>query len=469
MIYRASSYVMRGREAAAPGFWAERYVVAIALVVVAALIRLLFLQALGTSVAFITFYPAVMLAALHGGFRTGFLATLLSALVADYFLIEPQHSFAISRSEDWLAMTVFVINCTFLSWVAERLRQTDDKLRQLEAGQRDELERQVAERTARLREAESDLNRAQAMALIGSWRFEVRGNAFLWSDETYRMFDVARETMPTYELFLAAAHPDDRARLEKSWQSALQDGAPLDIEHRIVVVGAVKWVHERVELEYDEDGALLSVFGTCKDITERKHAEESRQLLIGELNHRVKNTLAVVKLIAQQTFKSGEVGDAPRQSFEGRLAALGAAHDLVSRTNWEKASLAEVVHDAVAFCAPACDQIEAHGPLVMLSARQALAITMALHELSTNALKHGSLSTPSGSVDLSWRLADDDRWLEIVWREKDGPAVRFPERRSFGSMMIEKALPYELGGEAALSFDPEGVLCVIKAPILHEG
>jgi two-component sensor histidine kinase len=102
------------------------------------------------------------------------------------------------------------------------------------------------------------------------------------------------------------------------------------------------------------------------------------------LNHRIKNTLAVVKLIAQQTFKSGEVGDAARRSFEGRLAALGAAHDLVSRTNWEKASLADVEHDAVAFCGPALNQIGADGSLVMLGARQALAITMGLHELSTS-------------------------------------------------------------------------------------
>ncbi len=463
MFHRTLSFIVRAGRARAPGFPLNRYAAAIALVAVATIIRLAFLRALETSVPFITFYPAVMLAALYGGFRAGILATLLSAAIADYLWIEPQLSFAISRPPDWVALSVFVTNCVFLSWVAGKLLQTNKRLRQLEAMQRDELERQVAERTAQLRETEKDLNRAQAMAQIGSWRYDPRCNESTWSDETYRLFGVVKGTRCTYEQFLAAVHPEDRGAVDRSWQSALQHGTPHDVEHRVIIDCAVKWMRERAELEYGEDGKLLTAFGTCQDITERKRAEESRKLLIGELNHRMKNTLAVIQSIAQQTFMPEDVPVEARRSFQGRIAALAAAHNLLSRTNWEKSSLADVVQDAIAFCGPACERVVYDGPLVMLNPKQALALTMALHELCTNALKHGSLSTQSGSVDLRWSVQGG--WLEIVWRESGGPPVQPPGRRSFGSMMIEQALPYELCGEAAMSFNPDGVVCVIKAPI----
>jgi PAS domain S-box-containing protein len=585
------NYFTRVSGSKASNFRINRYVIAIALVAAAAFIRVTFLRSLGSSVIFITFYPAVMLAALFGGFRSGILAAVLSAILADYYWIEPEHSFAIDRPADWLATAVFVINCTLLSGVAGRLRQTNEKVRRLEASQRDELERQVAERTSRLREVERDLVRAQAMAQIGSWRIDARTGDASGSDETFRIFGVPPSTPVNYEFFLKAVHPDDRELVDRSWQSAKQFGAQHDLEHRIIANGAVKWVRERAELEYGADGQVLAVFGTCQDITERKGAEEelritterfqlalkgspivvfcqdlelrytwiynpalgyvppevigkldsdiferaedaavteamkrgviqtgvsdrrevlihaegvdrhydllvdplldgggkimgvtcaaiditeqknaekTRQLLVGELNHRVKNILAVVQSIALQSLRSHDVAVEVRQSFASRIEALSAGHELLSRTNWEKSSLGDVVLDAIAFCGPASERVSHHGPLVMLSPKQALAITMALHELSTNALKHGSLSTSSGSVELSWRVGDEGAWLEIEWREKGGPPVRPPERRSFGSMMIEKALPYELGGEATLSFDPEGVVCRIKAPVLAE-
>jgi PAS domain S-box-containing protein len=136
------------------------------------------------------------------------------------------------------------------------------------------LEQRVAERTAELHESREDLSRAQVVAHTGSWRMDTRSNVLLWSDETYRIFGLAQGTPMTYETFLAVVHPDDRQYVDQQWTAALR-GEPYDVEHRIVVGDAVKWVRERAELEFDSEGVLLGGFGTVQDITERKHAEEA--------------------------------------------------------------------------------------------------------------------------------------------------------------------------------------------------
>ena len=124
-----------------------------------------------------------------------------------------------------------------------------------------------------LREREADLSRAQAVSHIGSWRLDVQSNVLEWSEESYRLFGVPPGTALTYEMFLSFVHPDDRELVDQAWQAALR-GAPYDIDHRIIVDGRMKWIRERAELEFDEQGELRGGFGTCQDITERKQAEE---------------------------------------------------------------------------------------------------------------------------------------------------------------------------------------------------
>jgi PAS domain S-box-containing protein len=158
-------------------------------------------------------------------------------------------------------------------------KQAEEALRNIN----ETLERRVAERTAALRESEEDLNRAQAVARVGSWRLDVRKNELLWSEENHRIFGISEGTLLTYEAFLATVHPDDREYVDRKWMAGLR-GEPYDIEHRIVVGDSVKWVRERAELELDKDGTLLGGFGTTQDITERKRAEEEVRRGIKELN-----------------------------------------------------------------------------------------------------------------------------------------------------------------------------------------
>lgn len=198
---------------------------------------------------------------------------------------------------------------------------------------RDELNKEVAERKhaeAALRESQQDLNRAQTVALVGSWRLDVQQDKLTWSDEAYRIFNIPVGTPLTYESFLAAVHPDDREYVDRRWNTALK-GEPYDIEHRIVADGQIKWIREKAELELDSNGVLLGGFGTCQDITARKHAENELRQAKDELEQRVRERTAQLahtvetlqeevtrRLAAEQTIK------AERKRFENVLEIMPA-------------------------------------------------------------------------------------------------------------------------------------------------
>jgi two-component system CheB/CheR fusion protein len=206
------------------------------------------------------------------------------------------------------------------------------------------------------------------------------------------------------------------------------------------------------------------------DVSKRKEQERHLRLMVAELDHRVKNTLAIVQAIAQQTFKHEDIDHARRKAFEGRLAALAAAHNILTLTHWEKAALHDVVRGAISGCGPREERFIAEGPAVSLHASQAVPIAMALHELCTNAVKYGSLSTDKGKVLLQWTVVKDgEPRLRIQWKEIGGPPVNAPNHRGFGSMMVEQALAYEFGGTASIDFQRDGVLCVIEGPLDLKG
>jgi two-component sensor histidine kinase len=203
--------------------------------------------------------------------------------------------------------------------------------------------------------------------------------------------------------------------------------------------------------------------GVMSDVTDRKLADQRRQLLINELNHRVKNTLAIVQGIAAQTFRGR--ADEQARIFQGRLLALSTAHNVLTRENWESAGLQEIVADAVRpFHDPGGGQrIDAKGEDVRLAPKTAVALAMALHELGANAVKYGALSAPEGRVDLSWTCRDDR--LRLTWRESGGPPVAPPERQGFGARMLQRGLAAELGGKVSIDFEPSGVVCSVDAPL----
>ncbi len=257
-------------------------------------------------------------------------------------------------------------------------------------------------------------------------------------------------------------HPDDVASSIAAWADSIATGQPYDIEHRVSHRdGEYRWARSRAFPRRDAAGAICLWYGTTEDIHDQHLAQEHQRLLVGELNHRVKNTLATVQAIAFQTLKDETDMGQARRRFEARLMALARAHDLLTERNWVGAPLGRVVEDATSHLPP--DRFDVDGPDLSLLPRAALALSLALHELGTNAAKHGALSAGDGRVAIRWEVAHGG--LRLDWKEQGGPAVAPPTRRGFGSRMIERALGRDLGGSAELLFEPDGLRCRITASL----
>jgi PAS domain S-box-containing protein len=219
---------------------------------------------------------------------------------------------------------------------------------------------------------------------------------------------------------------------------------------------------------YDEAGALIGIVGISFDVTARRKAEQHQRLLINELNHRVKNTLATVQSIASQTLRNAPTLDRAQTDIEERLIALSRAHDVLTRANWERARLRDIVEQAVEpYSNHQEDRLHILGPDVSLSPQVALALAMALQELATNAVKYGALSNEVGEIRISWLVdrSSAPARLTMRWDEAGGPPVVPPKRKGFGTRLIERSLASDLGGDVLIRFAPEGVTCTIEAPL----
>jgi PAS domain S-box-containing protein len=218
----------------------------------------------------------------------------------------------------------------------------------------------------------------------------------------------------------------------------------------------------------DEQALTIGTIIEVRDIRQEKEAQRLQQLLMNELNHRVKNTLATVLSISGQTLRNASSPEQARSDLEGRLLALSRAHDVLTRENWEGAVLSEIVAQAVKpYSSWREDCLDIMGPEVRLAPRIALALAMALQELATNALKYGSLSNDTGQLRIAWSLNAvlDTPELHLRWEETGGPPVPPPARRGFGTRLIERSLARELEGELKFDFAPTGLVCTVNIPL----
>jgi two-component sensor histidine kinase len=231
----------------------------------------------------------------------------------------------------------------------------------------------------------------------------------------------------------------------------------------------VIWLSVRSSPVRDEGDKLRYVVRVVQDITERKAAEQRQKLLMDELNHRVKNTLATVQSLASQTARGAHTPAAFRERFEGRLIALSKAHDQLTIHHWESADLRELLSGSLApYAGGGSERVVLRGEDVILRPRAVLTLAMAVHELTTNAAKYGALSVPGGRIEINWQpvRAENGRpMLRISWIEQGGPLVAEPEQRGFGSKLIEGSVAAELGGTARLGFEAQGLRCEIVIPL----
>ncbi|RFB88823.1 histidine kinase [Rhizobium leguminosarum bv. trifolii] len=218
----------------------------------------------------------------------------------------------------------------------------------------------------------------------------------------------------------------------------------------------------------DADGKLVGAINMLVDITERKRSENRQKILIDELNHRVKNTLATVQSLAGQTARHARSLEDFSERFEARLLALSRAHDLLTQRHWENAPLSSLAEEILKpLAGNATHRIQIEGAPIELDSRTALSLTMALSELATNAVKYGALSSETGSLSLTWRAEDEQSLhstLILEWREFGGPPVAPPTRRGIGSRLMERCIERDLGGEFDLAFERTGVVCRMSIP-----
>jgi two-component sensor histidine kinase len=220
----------------------------------------------------------------------------------------------------------------------------------------------------------------------------------------------------------------------------------------------------------ERNGVVSGIFIAGIDVTDHVHAGRHLQLMNAELEHRVKNTLAVVGAIASQTLRESSTDDA-FEAFQSRLSALGRAHDILTSTSRPTASIRAVVENALAPHRPGAGRISVSGPHIIVGSKQALSLSLAIHELATNAIKYGALSNDRGRIDISWRRKSDGDApiFHFMWRERDGPPVMKPTKKGFGSELIERGLAWDFGARVDVSYEPSGFICRLTAPLRNLG
>lgn len=334
--------------------------------------------------------------------------------------------------------------------------------------ERKRVHEELARSQQDLRQQQERWNATYEHAAIGIVEIDAEGRFLRVNESICDITGLTREELLGWRLF-ARTHPDDRDVDEELYRRQVKGEIGFySIEKRFMRKdGRTIWCSIRSSTVRGPDGKFLYGVRVVQDVTARKEADERQKLLMDELNHRVKNTLATVQSLAAQTAR-GNSPEQFRHAFEGRLIALSHAHDQLTRRHWTSADLRAIVSAAtLPYGGP--DRITIEGDDVTVRPRVALTLAMVFHELSTNAVKYGALSVPAGRTDVSWRIVhapSQPPLLWIEWRERGGPQVAPPTRQGFGSRFIEGSIAAELQGVARLHFDAAGLRCTMEMP--HE-
>ena len=328
---------------------------------------------------------------------------------------------------------------------------------------------------SRIRSMESEqrqLNEELATA-VQRYEFGLRGsNVTVFTQDTDLRYtavskplfgrDAAELQGKTDDELLSGAHADAICALKRQ---VLELGVPMNAESRIDSGDQSLWYDFHIEPMRDVSGTLIGLTGAAVDITERKEAEAHLRLLMRELTHRSKNLLAVIQAMARQTARhSGSIATF-LDRFSARVQALARSHDLLVAEGWHGASLNDLVRSQLAhYIDGESNQVSIDGPDVQLTPEATQSLGLALHELVTNAAKHGALSKLTGHVEVTWQPLTHDGGVELLWRETKGPKVSEPKRRGFGSVVIEHNLSRALNADVSLDFAPGGLTCRVAVP-----
>lgn len=307
---------------------------------------------------------------------------------------------------------------------------------------------------------------AMAASDMGTWRYTLADNVCEYDENAQRLYGLTEARfLHDEEGVKTKFHADDMELMWARVKKALdpQGDGRYDVEYRVKQIdGSWRWLSAWGLVEFEGEGAQrnpVAIAGASRDLTEQKQAEELQRLLLNELNHRVKNTVATIHAITAQTLRSAADLPSGRETLDRRIRSLAQAHDLLTLRAWTSANLADVVSRALEAFSPA--QVNVSGSAVDVPPKHALGVSMALHELATNATKYGALSCPEGRVSVRWDVKD--KTLHLDWEESGGPPVVPPTRKGFGSRLLEELVVHDLGGSTNMRFDATGVRCSITA------
>jgi two-component sensor histidine kinase/DNA-binding response OmpR family regulator len=337
----------------------------------------------------------------------------------------------------------------------------------------EELERRVAERTEALALSADSLRRSEqgrSLALVagnmGSWDFDAVSGSWFWDEGQSRIFGVDHASFtPDIEAIRRGIHPEDLDNVRQCFDSLSPDASTCELEFRIVQpTGETRWCTAAAVASFDAMGQMVRFSGVTTDITDRKESENRQALLAREVDHRAKNTLAIVQAIVRMA-KRDSIDDYMK-AVEGRIGALAQTHELLSQSKWEGADILRLVLDELApYHSDGRQSINAIGPSLVLAPEQTQLVAMAVHELATNAAKYGSLSVECGKVDVSWSAFEGT--LSLVWRESGGPLVSAPKKLGFGTKIIS-SLGSSHRGRTEFQWLPDGLTFTLELRYLDE-
>ncbi len=427
--------------------------------------RVLINDALPSGFPYVTFFPAVVLTAFLFGVRLGALSGLLCGLVAWYYFIAPPNSFELAGKEVALGLYVFVI-ATDLALISgmQRANRQLRKERQTSldlAAEKETAAEELRQAVDALRESEVKTHLATQTAGIGIWQWHIPTDAVHWDSTMFALYGLTptADGSVGYEDYIASVHPDDAAVQHRTLQDTVDRCGESTREFRIRRGddGRVRHLRAVEVARAGPTGETEWVVGTNLDITEQKDRERHIQLLLGEVNHRAKNLLAVVMSVAKRT--SGVDHKAFMTNFAARIHSLAAGQDLLVKNTWRGVGLHALVGVQLGHFADLIGtRILLEGDDIPLSASAVQTLGMAVHELVTNASKYGALSTDSGQVTLSWRRAGSEGSERFVmtWTESGGPEVACPQHSGFGSIVTGDMVRGNLDAEVESSFAPAG-------------
>lgn len=305
---------------------------------------------------------------------------------------------------------------------------------------------------------------ALTAAEMGEFEWDVEHDVMLVSERMAAITGMPAGEWPGRrgEYPLSTVHVEDRDNLREFIIGKLVHESRYTAQYRIIRPddGRVLWLESSAVVLRDSQGAPLKIIGVVRDITTRKAEEEWGEALVAELDHRVKNVLASVQSLAAQSARKTTSLEAFLKTFSGRLEAMAAAHTLLTKTRWRGAEIGDVT--AAELSGLAHGRARWSGPPLVLNPRATNALTLSLHELATNAVKFGALSTEAGRLDVRW-TALAGGGFELVWTERRGPPVEPPTRQGFGAMLLERVTGRELEGSVEVQFLPEGLRATIRA------